>query len=172
MALSENDYVKLCEFNPFFHNLDPEHFEPKIWLIFVALKNGMVSQESVASNPCQSLMKHKITYDQIGMFLNQLNEKGILKQKQDPAEYQVIPKIAYDLHRICYELSLKVKTHTILTNLIHECGYPSNGHTNEQISRFQTGGDNERSEVIKDLLSQIAYSGTEFILKCIIQLNT
>ncbi len=170
MGLSENDYVTMCEFNTFFGNLDRKFFEPKVWLIFIALKNGMVSQEFVASNPCQSLMKHGITYDQIGRFLRELNEKGILIQKQDPTEYKVAPKTAYELHKICYELSLKVKDHTTLTNLIHECGYPSNQESNEKIMRFQTGGDNEKSEVIKELLSQLAYSGTEFILKCIVRL--
>ncbi len=172
MTLSERDYLTLCEFDPFFKKLGHQYFEPKIWLVFVALKNGTVSQESVASNPCQSLMKHKITYHQIRRFLEELEENGILTGKDRIApHYQVIPEMAFELHRICYELSLKIKDASELTNIIHQCGYPSNLTINEKISRFNTGGDNEKSEVIKELLSQIAYSGTEFILKCILRLN-
>ena len=170
MALSENNYLSMCQFDPFFQKIGVEYFEAKIWLVFVALKNGNVSQESVASNPCQSLMKHKITYDQIGCFLDELEDKGILMRTgRGDSRYNVIPNMAYELHRICYELSLKLKNESILTNLIHECGYPPNAENNNRISRFRTGGDNEKSEVIKELLSQIAYSGTEFILKTILQ---
>lgn len=164
MEITETDYLKLCESYPVFKQVGFDNFGPKIWLIFRALKFSGTSQVLVSSNPCPSLMEHKITFDQIGFFLEELKEKNIFSS-DGSGTYHVIPKVGYELHNVCYEMSKKIKKSRVnLKQILIECGYPNTGEINNNVKRVTSSDDTENSEALKDLLSQIAFAGARFLI--------
>jgi len=171
MAISEEEYLRLCGIYPIFQKVGIKHFEPKIWLIFNALQSGGISQLSVSSKPCQSLMEHNITFDQIGGFLQELYNSEIFSTI-DSTTFRVIPKVAYELHRVCYGMTKNIeKFNESFKQLIIECGYQNNSDNRILWTKFDTGDDNAKSGALKDLISQLAYAGARLLIKCILRIE-
>lgn len=169
MEISNTDYEQLCESYTIFSQVGFKNFEPKIWLIFVALKSGGISIQTVSSKPCQSLMEHNITFDQIEWFLEELKDKKIFFRDSSNT-YHLIPEVAYELHRVCYGMTKKIEnSNKRFLVVVQECGYPINAENKKRVDRFTSGDDNAKSEVLKDLLSQLAYAGARLIIKCILR---
>lgn len=168
MTISEGNYVDLCARYNIFVKVGMEHFEPKIWLIFNALKDGQISQSTVSSNPCPSLMEHRITFEQIGKFLQELYNSGIFSRDY-AGMYHVKSEIAYKLHGICYEITKNIdKSNITLKNILIGCGYPVTSENQEHVMNFESGSDGQKTEIVKSIFSKIAYSGTDFLLKIIL----
>ena len=164
--ISETEYVELCKDFPFFELVGHKGFGIKIWLIFRALNFGKVSIESVASNPCQSLMQNNIEFNQIKRFLEELNTNKILKKYGE--EYSLFPEYSYELHRICFEAGKKLERHERdIKRFIQECGYTYDDRNRTLSQNFITGDVNAKTDTLKDLLSQLAFSGARLLVKII-----
>lgn len=162
----ESEYITLCEEFPFFKHVGHKGFGVKVWLIFRALNFGNVSLESVASNPCQSLMQNDISFNLMKRFLTELHDDKIFQGTTEG--YKLLPEHSYELHRICYHLGEKIsKKNMKLKEMIIECGFQNDSRNNTLINNFETGDVNAKTNTLKDILSQLAFSGARFLIKII-----
>ncbi len=172
MTITKEEFNELSNKFSIFKSIGFDNFEPKIWLIFVALRSGKISETIVASKPCQSLMENNVPFEQIKQFLNDIHNGGIFYQIPPAGSFAVTPEIAYELHRVIYQMTKNLeKSKTALLDIIHQCGYMINTENREHVKKFSRGDDNAKSDVMKDLLSQLAYAGTRLLIKGILRIE-
>jgi len=168
--ISNDDYQVLCSRFPLLQKISHRGFGTKVWLVFRALNFGSVSVESVASNPCQSLMENEIAFSLIGRYLEELSTSKILRT--DVKGYVLLPENAYELHRICYEMGKKItESGTPLDAIIRECGYTWDKRNRDLANNFANGDVNAKADTLKDLLSQLAFAGARFLVKVVVKLE-
>jgi len=170
--ISESEYLKLCGEFPFFNVVGHGGFGVKVWLIFRALNFGSVSTDSVAANPCQSLMENNITLNQIKSYLAELQENGIFQLRTEDHTYSLQAETSYELHKICYEIGKKItESRTPLHQIIKDCGFQYDAKNKSLIENFNHGDVNAKADTLKDLLSQLAFAGARFLVKVVVKLE-
>ena len=170
-VVTNDDYLLLCEKYNLFKHLRFEGFETKVWLVFKALTDGMVSQESVAKSPCQSLMENGVPFYSIRDYLEELYGNGIFS-RDGANEYHLKPEYSYELHRICYDITTKLtKTKYPFKQLITECGYIYDVKNRDLALKFENGDINDKANSFKSLMTELAFAGAKLLIKIVVHIE-
>ena len=165
--ISEFDFDKLCSTYPDLAKIGKNYLGPKFWILFNALKNGHVSEKSIAHKPCASLMENHVSFEDISNILEELHNNRLLTY-DERGEYQLQGKVAYALQQLSYDVTqgLEKLRNNEISALIQESGYSSMYYGNGKIMRDLSSDDNNnRSNQFKELMSEVAYAGLRLTLK-------
>ncbi len=116
-------------------------------------------------------MENNVPFHSIRDYLRELQDNGLLSEGVGGI-YYLNDDRAYDLHRICYQITSKiVKTKTELHKLIKDCGYVYDTRNRDLVVKFQNGDINDKENTFTDLMTQLAFAGARLLIRIVVHIE-
>ena len=163
--ISHADFQKFITKYPQFASIGIENLGPKIWILFNTLRDNRISISSITHRPCTSLMENNVSFENIEHILDNLFQSGLLST-QNGSEYQLDDKIAYALQQLSFDLTRQLpSSNEDMTELLRSCGYSSEFVSTRALTPLFSDDSNLKTSKLRDLLSEVAFSGLRLIVK-------